>query len=138
MIRFIITTAIVLIKMSTGFGQKIPEIGQRWDGKVDHGEKIYAPPPLGIQDQISFDIAGILFKGAVKEKKVVFISTSDPDFVINGKKYIGATLSSIRNRNSILTVPGWGRYLSIEDNWNAAFGFESVSDSSRIVFLFKH
>lgn len=115
--------------------QQIPEIGETWAGEVRSREKLYVMPPYGIEDKIVFQVDNIEFSGAVKDKKIVFISTANPDFLINGKKYIGKPLSSFENRDEVVTVKGWGYYLKIDDEWYAGFDHRN---SSKVSFVFKY
>ena len=118
--------------------QEIPEIGQTWTGEIRHNEKLYVLPPYGFQDKIVFKSGDSDFSGAVKSGRIVFISTNDPDFVINGKRYVGVPLSSFKSRDKLVTSPGWGSYLEIDDEWYAAFDYKELSDTSKVIFVFKY
>lgn len=118
--------------------QEIPEIGQTWTGKIEPDEKLYVLPPYGFQNKIVFKVGDSNFSGAVKSGRIVFISTDDPDFVINGKSYVGMPLSSFKNRDRLKTSRGWGSYLEINDEWYAAFDFKELSDTSKVIFVFKY
>lgn len=124
--------------MSNCLGQKIPNIGETWTGELTSNEKLYALPPLGFQDKITFEVDKVKFDGAVRKGLVVFISTVDPGFAIDGKKYIGMALSSFANKKDIVTAEGWGSYLKIPGGWYAGFGDKNLRDSSTVRFLFKY
>ncbi len=119
--------------------QEIPKIGDIWEGEVRQNERIYAFPPYSLERMIKFKVDNIEFRGAVtEEKKVIFISTRDPNFLINGRKYVGMPFASFESKRGIGNILGWGRYAKIDDEWYAAFDFKTqLTDSSRVLFLFK-
>lgn len=130
--------AATLLTMSVNncSAQEIPKIGQAWTGSTE-GE-LYVPSPYGFEDMIHFDVGKIKFSGAVHKEKIIFISTRDTAFLINGKKYIGQPLSSLENRQDVEKVPGWGHYVKIDNEWYAGFDFKSVNPQSKVLFLFKY
>jgi hypothetical protein len=124
--------------MTSCLGQKVPQIGDVWAGKVS-SDKIYLFPPFGFQNKIVFEVNKKKFTGAVKDgsKEIIFLSTTDPDFVVNKKKYIGLPLSSFSNKNDITIIMGWGGYIKVTRDWYAGFDDRKLSDSSKVRFLFK-
>lgn len=131
-------TILFVLNINHCLAQEIPGIGQTWAGEISPDEKLYVLPPYGFQDKIVFKAGDINFFGAVKSGRIVFISTHDPGFVINGKSYVGTPLSSFKNRDELVTSPGWGSYLKIDDEWYAAFDYKELSDASKVVFVFKY
>jgi len=118
--------------------QEMPKIGDTWTGATNSG-KLYVFPPYSLQDRIKFTVDSIQFNGAVTEdKEIIFVSTSDPDFTINGKKYIGLPFSYLENKADAITLLGWGSYVKINEEWYAAFDYKAPpTNSSRVAFVFK-
>lgn len=136
-------TRIVLLFMfltmtESSFSQELPKIGQVWTGSKAEGG-IFLPPPVGLTDKIVFSVNEVEFRGGVsKENKIVAISTTDSHFKINGKAYIGTRLGEFINKDEVKLVSGWGHYLPIDEEWFAGFDYKTVSDSSKVLFVFKY
>jgi len=134
----IVLLLIFLTTVNSSFSQELPKIGQIWTGSKTSG-KIFLPPPVGIADEIAFVVDDVEIKGGVsKENKIVGISTTDPHFKINGKTYIGAPLGEFVNKDKVKLIRGWGHYLPIDEEWFAGFDYQTVSDSSKVLFVFKY
>jgi len=132
---FILITLCAFPEYTTA--QSMPRIGDHWDATIDSTQKILLPPPLGIKNKIDFECEGIKFTGAVSDRKIISIITRDPNFEIGGLKYIGTELSSFKDRNQIKQIRGWGNFLPLSDGWYAVFDFKDLSDTSKVLYLFK-
>lgn len=83
--------------------------------------------------------------GLSDDNKVIFISTTDTLFSINGIK-TGDCISSFCDVEKIEFeckndnyTPGWGYYIPIGDGWFAAFNFkEKPNKNSLVQYLFKY
>lgn len=83
--------------------------------------------------------------GLSDDNKVIFISTIDTLFSINGIK-TGDCISSFCDVEKIEFeckndnyTPGWGYYIPIGDGWFAAFNFkEKPNKNSLVQYLFKY
>lgn len=126
---------LVLTKNSDA--QSFPRIGDTWESSTGSDGMLYLPPPYGFKDKIEFEYKGMKFDGAVKDGKILFISTIDSLFEINKTKYIGKPLSFFKNKDNVKLVLGWAHYLPVEEGWYAAFSFKKLTDSSKVIFLFQ-
>lgn len=77
--------------------------------------------------------------GLSSKSKIIFISTIDKNFNLNGLK-VGNTLPfKYLTGNKIKYIPGWGYYIKIDSEWFAGFDFQIKPDKdSKIGWFFKY
>lgn len=76
--------------------------------------------------------------GVNKQSELVFISTSDPKFSVEGTK-IGDFIIGLENENKIGYITGWGYYIQLNENWYAGFDCKSKpKENSKIEWIFSY
>lgn len=115
--------------------QTLPKLNQEWPGAtLGNGSFI----PSGIHPGTMLNVDGIQFQVVAEKGKVRYIGTTDKAFEIDKVKYVGLKLSDFRNKADVKLYSGWGHYLPIKDGWYALFDYKSISDSSKVVSVFKY
>ena len=125
-------------------GQKLPkEILQKQEE---------SPPILVMTSASSFNysynitVDNIDFFMAVdKDNKIIYIGTTDKNFITSEGINIGSTLQDVMNvsEKSMIKETGWAYYVPLPSGWNAAFTEgeemtgEEPSEKSNVKWLFK-
>lgn len=116
-------------------GQTLPNLNQEWSGAtLGNGSFI----PSGIHPGNVLNVDGIDFRVVTEKGKVKYIGTTDKKFEIDRVKYIGLKLSDFKNKADVKLYSGWGHYLPIKDGWYALFDSKIISDSCKVVSVFKY
>lgn len=128
-------SSILLILSMYGRAQKIPKLKDPWP-TPSRKYSMYIPSGIFSRDTLVVD--GIKFDIVVNNKQVVYVGTIDKNFMIGGKKYVGLALSDFKFKEGIKLYLGWGHYLKISDEWYALFDFNKLTDSSKVLSVFKY
>ncbi len=77
------------------------------------------------------------FKIGILDNKIVFVSTDDSKFSIDGYR-INSTLPTGFFKNKLGYAPGWGYYAELDSGWYAGFDFsKKPTEETPIKFFFK-
>jgi hypothetical protein len=139
-VKGVLVLLLILLIRASGFGQKIPEIGDKWEDKNPSNFRVFVPSPYGFENGYKVKIDGIEFVLAVDSRqRIVFISCDNPGFKIDNTPYVGRKFGYFKGKYHIRQYPGWGYYFNINEDWSAVFEFteSKLSDSSKITTVFK-
>lgn len=127
---------LIVLFTNSNYAQSLPRLGQSWINAFNEQQRLYIPS--GIHPLSIVKIADVYYSIVTENKKVKYISTNDKEFKINGGKVIGKKLTEFKNKAELKLYLGWGHYLKLDDEWYAAFDFNSISDTSKCLFVFKY
>lgn len=105
---------------------------------VKSDDKLFMPSGEVVSCAELFNESFKFTVGITNNHKIIFISTVDSTFVIDGIS-VHCKLSQIAPNKEIKLVRGWGYYIPVNDKWYAAFDFnQTPNEDSQIQFLFQY
>lgn len=128
---------------------QLPNIGEVVNESI---RKTSTNAQIHINSSQCSSFANVYFRNAVfelawdKDNKLVYISTSDTNFITEENIRINMTLKDIRKtqNSEILKMQGWGFYVKLNSGWNAAFCVDNtctgrdIFDSDKVKWIFKN
>ncbi|GAA4318245.1 hypothetical protein [Compostibacter hankyongensis] len=126
---------------SVGLAQQLPALGDQYTehmqlrdtamGLMGFGDTYYPAKTISIHNVL-------FWIGIGKETgKVRYIWTKDPAFTLQGQKVIQRKLSEFKNKGEVKLYGGFSHYLPLDSGWYAAFRFDEINDSSKVLAVFK-
>lgn len=118
--------------------QKNLKLGSKMDENKQISSKILIPSGSLIDSFSAKYNNNTFIFGVNKDETVVFISTVDPVFEIEGFK-INDDISKIFDGTQVNYIAGWGYYLKINSEWFAGFDFNTKpTKNTKIQWFFKY
>ncbi|MGJ7031499.1 hypothetical protein [Niabella hirudinis] len=136
--RYMIGCVIGLLIHTLSQAQKLPALGDAWQGKISgetffmDGNNLYPSVQL-VVDSVRYTVA----IDTKKENLVKCILTTDKRFAIHGDPVLGKPFSTFRNRDQAKYSRGNGYFVPLDEDWYAVFHFKPISDTSRCIAVLK-
>lgn len=127
----------ILIFFSCSAQKKI-NLGSKMEKKEQSSSKILIPSGALMNSFSSKYNNNTFIFGVNKDETVVYISTVDPLFEIEGFK-INDDISKIFESSQVNYIVGWGYYLKINSEWFAGFDINTKpTKNTKIQWFFKY
>jgi hypothetical protein len=115
---------LILFSLFSCKAQKGINIGSKIEQNMKSNSKILIPSGALVNSVSYLQNNSSFTLGVKDDNTVVYISTVDPNFEIEGFK-INDDISKIYESSKVKYVIGWGYYIKINSDWYAAFDINS-------------
>lgn len=131
-------TLVISLSFMVCKGQEIICIGSRIEQNIAGTSKILIPSGA-LVNSIEYTHNNHIFTAGIRDdKSVIYISTVDPNFEIDGFK-TNDEIFKIYESSQVECVLGWGYYIKIDSEWYAGFEINAKPTKfSKIKWLFKY
>lgn len=130
----------IMIIISTLFQnvQDVPALGDEWKGEILKNTPLFIPSGMTKAGKLLLKNGQEFSIGINDNNRIVYIDTKSTSFVRKGIS-VGKKLSEFTKIEDVKIHKGWGGgYVKIDEDWYAAFSSKDLTDSSKVLFLFKY
>jgi hypothetical protein len=129
---------VIIVIVLSSCTPKILELNSKLESVKDSKEKILIPNG-SLYKLVEKKAKNINYNFGVNSKsEVVYISTSDPKFSIEGIN-MNSLFSDISKKNKVEYISGWAYYVKINSEWYAAYNLKTPPKATdKISWFFKY